>query len=167
MEDLLTIQEIASKLGISSLTVRRRLRAKNISLVRVGRLLRVPSRDAASLFHKETPGEQNHRSSSGVKEISMCFCKNNPSAAPFGCQLVHYADGDREIPVASVVARLKTRNPGPSDHDGVEIDCPKCGERHKHGWGAGPRTPHCKPENRTPGDYYIPEISDVAIKYRK
>ncbi len=68
LEDLLTIQEIASKLGISSLTVRRRLRAKQISLVRVGRLLRVPSKDAASLFHKETPGEQNHRSSSGVKD---------------------------------------------------------------------------------------------------
>jgi excisionase family DNA binding protein len=75
LEDLLTIQEIASKLGISSLTVRRRLRAMQIPLVRVGRLLRVPSRDAALLFHKETPGVLNHRSSSGKDDLDVSLHK--------------------------------------------------------------------------------------------
>ena len=68
LEDLLTIQEIASKLGISSLTVRRRLRAKEIPLVRVGRLLRVPSRDAALLFKTEASADRNSTLSSLAKD---------------------------------------------------------------------------------------------------
>ncbi|SRR6266404_1274835 len=97
----------------------------------------------------------------------MCFCKNSTLPAPFGCQFVPYANGGHCIPVARVIARITDPNRCCNEYDSVEIECPKCGERHYHGWGAGPRTPHCRPEHRTPGDYYIPEAPDVPIQYRQ
>ena len=83
------------------------------------------------------------------------------------CRTVHFKDGPKEIPVAPLLRRVVVPNGPGKTVDIAIVLCPLCGEEHRHGWGSGPRTPHCVGgPPKGVGDYYVDCPEDTPRQRR-
>ena len=92
----------------------------------------------------------------------------DPAAYPHGLFInCEFANGFHVIPYVRAQERLRQKGlRAENEPDLAVIICPLCGRRHLHGWGTGPRAPHCGPRRDSEyRDYYIDCDETLPVKF--